>query len=111
MLRVQPDGKAEVCAALEHTRRVRNELGKQMTPAWRMILNAVQANVRGAAYITDLSITQDTFAEADAEKGKNCDGDVTPAGSVSTGPSWKKGSNPLALLPRPLNMFGAERRH
>lgn len=65
-------------AAVEHTVCIRNELCKQMTPSWRIILNAIQANMRGAAYIMHLSITLKItiLAEADAEKGKNCD--ITP---------------------------------
>lgn len=64
--------------------------------------------VRGAAYIMDLPVTpkMNVRADADTEKGKNYDGDITPAGFVSTSPSWKNDSDPLALLSSPLNMFG-----
>lgn len=46
-----------------------------MTPSWQIILNATQANMRGAAYIMRLSNILKTtiLAEAAAEKGKNCD--------------------------------------
>ncbi len=76
------------------------------------MLTAVQANVRGAAYIMDPSITLEmtVFAEADTE-GKSCDGDITPTALVSTDPSWKNHSDPLALPSSPLNMRGARRRH
>lgn len=68
-----------------------------MTPSWQIILSAIQANIRGAAYIINMSITQKItiLAEADTEKGKNCD--ITPNGFVSTGLSWKNDSDPLAL--------------
>lgn len=72
-----------------------------MTSPWQVILNAVQASVRvrGAAYIMELPIAPKTttLADAETEKGKNCDGDVAPAGSLSTSPSWKNDSDPLAL--------------
>lgn len=38
-----------------------------MTLAWQIILSAVQASVRGAAYIMDLSITQKMTIRAEAE--------------------------------------------
>lgn len=65
-----------------------------MTPSWQIVSSTLQANVRGAAYIMDPSITHGvtTLAEADSEKGKSCDGDITP-----TGPSWKNCSVPLAF--------------
>ena len=58
------------------------------TPPWQIIFTAVQANVKGAAYIMDLSITPKItlLAEVDGEKGKNSDGDITPAKFVSTRP-------------------------
>ena len=89
-----------VCAALEHPARIRNELCKQMTPSWQIILNSIQTHVRGAAYIMNLSVTQKTtvFVETDTEEGKSCDGDITPTGSTS--PSWKNNPDPLALPSR-----------
>lgn len=81
-----------------------------MTPPWQIILNAVQVNVgeRGAACIMDLPVTPKMTmrADADTEKGKNGDGDIIPAGFVSTSPLWKKDTDRLALLSSPLNMFG-----
>lgn len=62
-----------------------------MTPSWQIILNAIQANARGAAYIMDLSITQKTAEFAvKQKKGKNRDGDITPTGFVSTDPYVEK---------------------
>lgn len=89
---------------------ITNELHKQMTPPWQIILNTVQGNVRerGAACIMDLPVTPKMTirADADTEKGKNCDGDLIPTGFVSTSPLWKKDTDRLVLLSSPLNMFG-----
>ncbi len=48
--------KQEFCAALEHRVGSKNVFCKQMTPLWQIILNEIQANIRGAAYIMDLSV-------------------------------------------------------
>lgn len=104
--------KQRFCAALADTVCIRNELCKQMTPSWRIILNATQANIRGAAYIMHLSITMKMtiLAKADTEKGKNCD--ITPNWICLHWPFMEKqlGSSGFALS-SPSYMFGAWRRH
>lgn len=91
----------------EHTVCIRNEPWKQMTQPWQIILNAVQANGTSTRCCLHHGAAKMTIrADADTEKGKNYDGDITPAGFVSTSPSWKNHSDPLALLSSPLNMFG-----